>query len=95
MADSALQKQSQHLYAALHAAGVRANLILYPNCSQGSTRVCDVGPDNTVKARAIKDMLTFLATTFSSALRRSARAYRLRMHHLCRREGAAILLDSK
>jgi acetyl esterase/lipase len=57
-------KQSQRLYAALHAAGVPAELVMYPNVAHGFAKVPEGGPDDTVNSQALDKVFEFLRHYF-------------------------------
>jgi acetyl esterase/lipase len=57
-------QQSQRLYAALHAAGVPAELVVYPNVAHGFAKVPEGGPDDAVNQRALNKVLEFLSRYF-------------------------------
>jgi acetyl esterase/lipase len=57
-------EQSQRLYDALRAAGVPAELVLYPNVSHGFAKVPGGGPDDAVNQQALDKVLEFLAHYF-------------------------------
>jgi acetyl esterase/lipase len=57
-------QQSQQLYAALRAAGVPAELVMYPNVAHGFAKVPEGGPDDAVNRRALDKVLEFLGHYF-------------------------------
>jgi acetyl esterase/lipase len=59
-------KQSQKLYDALRAAGVPAELVLYPNVAHGFAKVPGGGPDEAVNQQALTKVLEFLHHYFPS-----------------------------
>jgi acetyl esterase/lipase len=56
--------QSRKLYDALRAAGVPAELVLYPNVSHGFAKVPEGGPDEAVNQQALDKVIEFLAHRF-------------------------------
>jgi acetyl esterase/lipase len=56
--------QSRRLYDALHAAGVPAELVLYPNVSHGFAKVPEGGANDAVNQQALDKVLEFLARDF-------------------------------
>ena len=59
-------KQSQQLYDALRAAGVPAELVLYPNVSHGFAKVPGGGANDAVNQQALDKVFEFLARYFPS-----------------------------
>ena len=59
-------KQSQKLYDALRAAGVPAELVLYPNVAHGFAKVPGGGPDDAVNKQALSKVVEFLQHYFPS-----------------------------
>ena len=59
-------KQSQRLYDALRAAGVPAELVLYPNVAHGFAKVPGGGPDEAVNKQALTKVQEFLQHYFPS-----------------------------
>lgn len=57
-------RQSERLYATLRAAGVSAELVLYPDVAHGFARVPEGGPDDTVNERAVAEVVRFLGRYF-------------------------------
>jgi acetyl esterase/lipase len=60
-------KQSQKLYDALRAAGVPAELVLYPNVAHGFAKVPGGGPDEAVNKQALTKVQEFLQQYFPSS----------------------------
>jgi acetyl esterase/lipase len=59
-------KQSQRLYDALHAAGVPAELVFYPNVAHGFAKVPGGGPDDAVNEQAMNKVFDYLKRYFPS-----------------------------
>jgi acetyl esterase/lipase len=59
-------RQSQKLYDALRAAGVPAELVLYPNVAHGFAKVPGGGPDEAINQQALTKVLEFLHHYFPS-----------------------------
>ena len=59
-------KQSQRLYDALRAAGVPAEIVLYPNVAHGFAKVPGGGPDEAVNKQALTKVQEFLQHYFPS-----------------------------
>lgn len=57
-------QQSQQLYTALRAAGVPAELVMYPNVAHGFAKVPEGGPDDVVNRRALDKVFEFLGHYF-------------------------------
>jgi acetyl esterase/lipase len=57
-------KQSQKLYEALRAAGVPAELVLYPGVDHGFAKIPGGGPDDAVNRQALDRVFDFLARYF-------------------------------
>jgi dipeptidyl aminopeptidase/acylaminoacyl peptidase len=53
--------QSRKLYDALRAAGVPAELVIYPDVSHGFAKVPEGGPNDAVNQQALDKVLEFLA----------------------------------
>jgi acetyl esterase/lipase len=53
-------QQSQRLYDALQAAGVPAELVLYPNVAHGFAKVPEGGPNDAVNQQALDKVFEFL-----------------------------------
>ena len=56
--------QSKRLYEALHAAGVPAELVIYPGVAHGFAKVPGGGPDDAVNKRAMNKVFEFLSRYF-------------------------------
>jgi acetyl esterase/lipase len=56
--------QSRRLYDALRAAGVPAELVLYPNVSHGFAKVPEGGPNDAVNQQALEKVFEYLARYF-------------------------------
>jgi acetyl esterase/lipase len=59
-------KQARRLYDALRAAGVPAQLILYPHVAHGFTKVPGGGPDDQANREALDAVLAFLRRVVGS-----------------------------
>jgi dipeptidyl aminopeptidase/acylaminoacyl peptidase len=60
-----LPKQSQKLYDALRAAGVPAEIVMYPNVAHGFAKVPGGGADDAVNQQALNKVLEFLERRFN------------------------------
>ena len=60
-------KQSQKLFAALQAAGVPAEIVMYPGVSHGFAKVPGGGPDDVVNREAVAKVFEFLGRYFPPA----------------------------
>jgi acetyl esterase/lipase len=56
--------QSQRLYAALRAAGVPAELVIYPGVAHGFSKVPGGGPDDAINKQAMDKVFEYLARYF-------------------------------
>ena len=56
--------QSKRLYEALHAAGVPAELVIYPGVSHGFAKVPGGGPDEAINKQAVDKVLEYLGHYF-------------------------------
>jgi acetyl esterase/lipase len=56
--------QSKHLYEALHAAGVPAELVIYPGVAHGFAKVPGGGPDEAVNKQAVDKVSEYLGRYF-------------------------------
>lgn len=59
-------RQSQRLYAALRAAGVPAELVIYPGVAHGFAKVPGGGPDDAVDRQAMDKVFAYLDRYFPS-----------------------------
>jgi acetyl esterase/lipase len=62
--DTVSPKQAQRLYAALRAAGVPAQIVLYPGVAHGFAKVPGGGPDDAVNKQALDGVFEFLGRYF-------------------------------
>jgi len=67
-------KQSQRLYAALHAAGVPAELVVYPNVAHGFAKAPEGGPDDAINQQALDKVFEFLGHYFPAAPREGSQS---------------------
>jgi acetyl esterase/lipase len=56
--------QSKRLYEALHAAGVPAELVIYPGVAHGFSKVPGGGPDDEINKQAMDKVFEYLARYF-------------------------------
>ena len=56
--------QSKRLYDALHAAGVPAELVIYPGVAHGFAKVPGGGPDDAINKQAVAKVLEYLGHYF-------------------------------
>jgi acetyl esterase/lipase len=56
--------QSQRLYEALHAAGVPAELVVYPGVAHGFAKVPGGGPDDAINKQAMDKVFEYLGRYF-------------------------------
>ena len=56
--------QSKRLYEALHAAGVPAELVIYPGVAHGFSKVPGGGPDDAINKQAMDKVFEYLARYF-------------------------------
>jgi acetyl esterase/lipase len=61
--------QSKRLYDALHAAGVPAELVIYPGVAHGFAKVPGGGPDDAVNKQAMDKVFEYLGRYFPSGAR--------------------------
>jgi acetyl esterase/lipase len=62
--DTVSPKQAQRLHDALRAAGVRSELVLYPNVSHGFAKVPEGGPDEAINRQALDKVTAWLDRYF-------------------------------
>jgi acetyl esterase/lipase len=58
--------QSKRLYAALHAAGVPTELVIYPGVAHGFAKVPGGGPDDAINKQAMDKVFEYLGRYFPS-----------------------------
>jgi dipeptidyl aminopeptidase/acylaminoacyl peptidase len=56
--------QSKRLYAALRAAGVPAELVIYPGVAHGFAKVPGGGPDDAINKQALDKVFEYLGRYF-------------------------------
>jgi acetyl esterase/lipase len=56
--------QSKRLYATLHAAGVPAELVIYPGVAHGFAKVPGGGPDDAINKQALDKVFEYLGRYF-------------------------------
>jgi acetyl esterase/lipase len=56
--------QSKRLYEALHAAGVPAELVIYPGVAHGFAKVPGGGPDDAINKQAVDKVFEYLGRYF-------------------------------